>query len=644
MPIVYNAPPQDRSGDEWLSFGTNVAALGLQAQAQKAQATQDKIKNKWAAIGEKARARGEDPWLTLSRDETSFRELYKDIGFSDEAVESQWKALSTDPSTFKAQATTELNKIMGGAPAQGPNIQDMGAPPPAQAPASAPMGPMTLGPDGTSVQGTAPAPAPVVTPPTAQGPVPRVAGAPVLYPGGEPLSYNVAPPSVSGPATPPPYVGNRGMGYGMQTQAPGGVQSETPSNAPGNRGAAYQAAANAQKAASMDEGVPAASASSAPKENPIMGPGDFEGGVLPSIPKEFWKVQANLAQGGPGESGTREYAASFEGPGGEGARERLRAGIGLSPEAGASKAFEVTAPRIAQEGVTLSKAMDAAALAGETGDMKAYRGAAADAIRASKRFSQYAGRVISTAEYEDISKTPEGRAYLAESFRAKLTDPAWRASYALVHPESAGVMDAIGRENDPAFKALAEGRSAVENAKTQAELAKAQAEILKAQLGLEGSKLDLEGRKLDAEIKKISLDIAKTNLEEARAKGKTGDKLSFAKTKLDTAEAFMRTAVTSAKGDSEAYLKDPLYKNGWDLYKSTMAEMGAPVPDDPPPVYKPGFFEGVWNGLKGVFVGTTTDPATGKAVAPTPAIPAVTGPAPGTSDAALRVRSKYNLQ
>lgn len=607
MPVVYNAPPQERnsSGDEWLSFGVNAAQLGLQFKAQKEVERQAKVREKWDAFGAKAKARGEDPWTTLSHDETAFRELYTDMGFSEEAVESQWNALKTDPKTYKQQAEVEMNKIMGkGAPApEDPSVQSL-VPPSATPPQEDYAGPWGGARAQTPVPTPTPSPGPGVTernPPTLQGPVPRVKGAPVPYPGGEPLSYNVGaiPPSVSSPL-PTPWVGNRGEGYGMQTQAPGGVQGGAPANAPMSRGQAYQAAANARKAASMDEGVPAASAPSntRPQENPIMNAGDFEGGVLPAIPgAERFQVHENMGgQGGPVQE---KYVSEFAGMGPD-AKERLRKGIGMPPNvvgdakaeegfiaervassplakdlalstsAVLSKGAKAADPKIAQEGVTLSKAMDAAAYAGETGDMKAYRGAQAEAIRASRRYASYVGRVISTAEYEDISRTPEGRKFLADSFSRKLSDPAWRASYALVHPESANIMEAIGRENDPAFKALAEGRGMLENAKTQAELAKAQADIIKAQLGLkeaemglEGKGLDLESRRLGVEADRIGLEIAKTNLAKAREKGKDEDSLKLDMKVLDDTQAIIQNAIAFGikQGTPDSYLKDAAFQD-----------------------------------------------------------------------------------
>ncbi|MDX9826610.1 MAG: hypothetical protein RBT73_02580 [Spirochaetia bacterium] len=406
----------------------------------------------------------------------------------------------------------------------------------------------------------------------------------------------------------------------------------------------------------MDEGVPAASAPSntRPQENPIMNAGDFEGGVLPAIPgAERFQVHENMGgQGGPVQE---KYVSEFAGMGPD-AKERLRKGIGMPPNvvgdakaeegfiaervassplakdlalstsAVLSKGAEATDPKIAQEGVTLSKAMDAAAYAGETGDMKAYRGAQAEAIRASRRYASYVGRVISTAEYEDISRTPEGRKFLADSFSRKLSDPAWRASYALVHPESANIMEAIGRENDPAFKALAEGRGALENAKTQAELAKAQADIIKANLGVREAEMGLEGkredreariaeRELDKQIKGIALEIAKTDLARAQAMGKDGDISKLDSKKLDIANS-MITLSTKGKEPKE-YLQDPMFQEAVRSINEVFKRNGLPEMEPGEVVSSPWWK--FWEADRIVKGGTPSSPGV---AAPTNATPA----------------------
>jgi hypothetical protein len=201
-------------------------------------------------------------------------------------------------------------------------------------------------------------------------------------------------------------------------------------------------------------------------------------------------------------------------------------------------------------------------------------------------------------------------------------------------------MEAIGRENDPAFKALAEGRGMLENAKTQAELAKAQADIIKAQLGLkeaemglEGKGLDLESRRLGVEADRIGLEIAKTNLAKAREKGKDEDSLKLDMKVLGDMNSIIQASVQAGikAGDPKGYLKDPGFQEALKASNAILRKHGMPEMDPGVVVENPSLWDKTVGALWDYVVGGEDKVVRGgSSSSPTVTAPTKVTPAPMT--------------
>lgn len=293
-----------------------------------------------------------------------------------------------------------------------------------------------------------------------------------------------------------------------------------------------------------------------------------------------WQIGNNMRErmrggvgGGGGGTGVIEFSGSFaDSPG-------VRA---LTKAAGETEA-------------ELSAALDKLELAGEGGGGESRRIAnTMNALRLARKHEDLVGRALTTAEYEDVSKTPEGRAFLTASFKAKIADPAWRAAYAIAFPENAPILGAISQENDPTWKVLGEIKDVTKQVTESYALEKLRLENIKA------------GFDADAAKARASAAWALANKAKSEVSPEDGDKTKAALAALGSYNAIIREFVEGGiKENSTEYLKNTIFLGAVADANRILKDLGLPERTPAEFVEEPKWYEKVGAWFSNTFGGGT---------------------------------------